>query len=110
MLKELADAVSTAADTNNPAEPQTSPIVFHAAGGKDTWPLQPMSYETGSRGLLEEADDWKCSADLQEWGNPPEIVKRSGMRPDIVLYSSSAKKVLLIELTVPYESRMEESL
>ena len=109
VLKELADVVSTAADTNNPAKPQATAIMFRAAGGKETWPLEPTSYETGSRGLLDEADDWECSADLPDWGNHPDIVKKSGMRPDIVLYSSSAKKVLLIELTVPYESRMEEA-
>ena len=31
------------------------------------------------------------------------------MRPDVVLHSRSSKTVILIELTVPYESRMEEA-
>ena len=31
------------------------------------------------------------------------------MRPDIVLYSQSSKQMILIELTVPYESRMDEA-
>ena len=31
------------------------------------------------------------------------------MRPDIALHSDSSKQVILIELTVPYESRMEEA-
>eukprot|EP00745_Piridium_sociabile_P013031 TRINITY_DN19587_c0_g2_i2.p1 TRINITY_DN19587_c0_g2~~TRINITY_DN19587_c0_g2_i2.p1 ORF type:complete len:151 (-),score=20.15 TRINITY_DN19587_c0_g2_i2:309-761(-) len=37
------------------------------------------------------------------------IISKSGMRPDIVLHSHSAKQMILIELTVPYESRMEEA-
>ena len=31
------------------------------------------------------------------------------MRPDIVLYSLTSKQAILIKLTVPYESRMEEA-
>ena len=31
------------------------------------------------------------------------------MRPDVVLHSRSSKTVILIVLTVPYESRMEEA-
>ena len=31
------------------------------------------------------------------------------MRPDIILHSPSTKRMILVELTVPYESRMEDA-
>ncbi|GFN89604.1 polyprotein [Plakobranchus ocellatus] len=31
------------------------------------------------------------------------------MRPDIVFHSSASRQIIVIELTVPYESRMEEA-
>ena len=68
-----------------------------------------MSFKEQKQGLLSEADDWECSADLPEWKSHPEIISKSGMRPDIVLYSLTSKQAILIELTVPYESRMEEA-
>ena len=37
----------------------------------------------------------------------PRMVKKTNMRPDITLCSEKCKKVIIIELTVPYESRID---
>ena len=56
---------------------------------------------------MSDADDWECAADLPDWNQYPEMIRKSGLRPDIVLHSQTAKEIILIELTVPYESRIE---
>ena len=47
------------------------------------------------------------SGDLPDLDPYPKFIKESGQRPDIVLYSEHLKKVIMVELTVPYESRIE---
>ena len=39
----------------------------------------------------------------------PEHIVETTLRPDIVLFSDSTKQVVLLDLTVPWEERMEEA-
>ncbi|XP_056107596.1 uncharacterized protein LOC130085708 [Rhinichthys klamathensis goyatoka] len=66
--------------------------------------------KTNSRpGQLDAARDWKMLADLdQRLIFPPEIAT-TNLRPDIVLWSGSARIVQLIELTVPWEDAVDEA-
>lgn len=108
VLKELAEAVefnTTKSRTGRP-EPCTQ---FLAAGGKKTWPPSIIAPRSSRQGLLSEADDWECATDLPERNNYPEVIRETGLRPDIVLHSQNAKEILLIELTVPYETRIEDA-
>ena len=57
--------------------------------------------------LLSSAADWQISGDLPSLDAYPEIIKSSGQRPDIVVYSESLKSVIMVELTVPFETRIE---
>ena len=60
--------------------------------------------------LLGLGDNWKVSADLSGWRNDyPKIISSKGLRPDIVLFSKENAKVMLVELTIPFESRLEQS-
>ena len=38
----------------------------------------------------------------------PRVISRSGLRPDLVVISFKAKRVVIVELTVPYEVRVLE--
>ena len=49
------------------------------------------------------------SADLQKALQFPQHIAFTQARPDIVLWSDTAKKVVLVELTVPWEENMEEA-
>ena len=49
------------------------------------------------------------SADLPEWEQYPQIIKETRQRPDIVFHSPASKRLIMIELTVPYEARIEEA-
>ena len=60
-----------------------------------------------NQSLFSGVTDWEMAADLPEWRKYPDFIKKTNMRPDIVLYSEDFKKVIIVELTVPYESRID---
>ncbi|GFN82461.1 poly [ADP-ribose] polymerase [Plakobranchus ocellatus] len=65
--------------------------------------------KTHRKGLLDGCDDWVVSADLPEWERHPDVIRKTALRPDIVIHSASTQQIIMVELTVPYESRMEEA-
>ncbi|XP_056314571.1 uncharacterized protein LOC130229674 [Danio aesculapii] len=60
-------------------------------------------------GVLASAKDWEMRADLKKQLKYPEEIAQTSLRPDIVLWSRGTKQVVLIELTIPWEERMEEA-
>ena len=61
------------------------------------------------RSILQTANDWKLAADLDGSRNYPACMKQSGLRPDMVVYSESSRTMIVIELTVPFESNISSS-
>jgi len=59
-------------------------------------------------GLLQEARHWEIKVDLQHKLVFPDVVQTS-LRPDIVIWSTIPKMMILVELTVPWEERMDEA-
>ncbi|XP_076086812.1 uncharacterized protein LOC143057392 [Mytilus galloprovincialis] len=53
-------------------------------------------------GMVNQAKDWQLEVDLEKKMQFPDIVP-TNLRPDMVLWSASSKKVVIIELTVPWE-------
>ena len=106
VLKEVAQVVS---DVQGNTTPESINQCFYSAKRSRTWPENFVSQKVMRRGLLDGADDWECSVDLPGWRRHPGVIAKTGMRPDIVLCSPSTKQLILIELTVPYESRMDEA-
>ena len=70
---------------------------------------QPGNATKGAVGVLTTANDWLMSADVGEKLDFPRDICTTNLRPDIVIWSKHTKQVLLVELTVPWESRMEEA-
>ena len=60
-------------------------------------------------GILFSAQDWKLQTDLGKQLVFPTHIAITAKRPDIILYSDETKQVVLIELTVPWETRVEEA-
>ena len=60
-------------------------------------------------GLLVAARDWKLLVDLKGQLKFPPDVATTTLRPDVLLLSRATKRVVLIELTVPWEERIEEA-
>ena len=61
-----------------------------------------------STGILHLSNDWILLADLNETLVFPEFIAITSLRPDMVLFSKTIKRVILIELTCPSEENMEE--
>ncbi|GFS06192.1 reverse transcriptase [Elysia marginata] len=107
VLQELASVISTAKGQSNPPSPSFT--IFTTEGGAREWCGRSNTASTQRKGLLDGCDDWGVSADLPEWDKHPEVIRRTTLRPDIVIYSPSTQQVIMVELTVPYESRMEQA-
>ena len=58
-------------------------------------------------GTFHLADDWVTLADLGGSYVFPGHIAITSLRPDIVVYSNSTKRVILIELTCPCEENLE---
>ncbi|GFO29350.1 reverse transcriptase [Plakobranchus ocellatus] len=107
VLQDLALVISTAKGEIHPFS--TSSIVFTPEGGIKKWLEGSITINTHRKGLLDGCDDWVVSADLPEWERHPDVIRKTALRPDIVIHSASTQQIIMVELTVPYESRMEEA-
>ena len=93
-------------------ESNNSTQKFVAEGGKTYFGSRREIIKRAIPGqnLLGPDDNWEISADLPGWRiNYPRIISSKGFRPDIVLLSKATNKIIVVELTIPYESKMEES-
>lgn len=59
-------------------------------------------------GVFFSASDWIIKADLSQSFTFPLFIAATSLRPDIVCYSKSLKRVVLIELTCPCEENFED--
>ena len=65
--------------------------------------------KTPRRDLLENANDWTTAADIGGMKHYPQVIQESGQRPDAVMASKKTDTIIVAELTVPWEDRMEQS-
>ncbi|KAK3791415.1 hypothetical protein RRG08_046568 [Elysia crispata] len=71
-----------------------------------SWHGRPVRTTNQIECLLDGCDDWDVSA---EWDSHNNIIKETRLRPNIVIHSASTQQMIIVELTVPYENRMEEA-
>ncbi|KAK0141753.1 hypothetical protein N1851_020577 [Merluccius polli] len=64
---------------------------------------------TSSSGLLSTAQDWELKLDVWKQLKLTENVAATTSRPDMVLLSEASKQVILLELAIPWEDRIEEA-
>ena len=102
ILTQLAAGVEQARKKLKQLSKGSCFIHFHMAG-------ESAAAETRSKGVLATASDWLMRVDLRKQLKFPEEITHTCLRPDIVLWSKGTKQVVLIELTVPWEERMEEA-
>ena len=55
------------------------------------------------------AKDWRILTDCGGTQTVPPEICSTGLRPDIVIWSKEAKRVILAELTIPWESRIKDA-
>ncbi|XP_015234767.1 PREDICTED: uncharacterized protein LOC107087608 [Cyprinodon variegatus] len=103
VLRAIVDTICTGIYTSKSQPLSRSMIVFVRAGEK----LQPSKKTQG--GLLTTARDWQLLVDLGRQLRFPDYIAAMTLRPDMVLSSTSTRQVVLLELTVPWEDRIEEA-
>ena len=59
--------------------------------------------------IIDESDCWEMKVDLGKQLVFPNII-HTAQRPDIVLWSPNDKKLVIVELTVRWDTRCEEPL
>ncbi|GFS20056.1 reverse transcriptase [Elysia marginata] len=77
--------------------------------GAETWHGRPSTTSTQRKWLLESCDGWVVSTCLPEVGRHSDAIRRTILRLDIVIYSCSTQQFIVLELAVPYESRIEDA-
>ena len=104
VLKSVAEAIAPGIESAKRSRPSKQTIAFVRAGE------QPRRTSKTSAGILTTAKDWRLLVDLEKQLKFPNDIAATTLRPDIVLVSDSTKQVVLLELTVPWEDRLEEAL
>lgn len=103
VLRVIAEAISTGISTSKDQQPTRQSIAFVRAGEK------PQQHRGQAGGLLATSRDWQLKVDLGRQLKFPENIAVTTLRPDMVLVSETSRQVVLLELTVPWEDRMEEA-
>ena len=67
--------------------------------------------KTPRRAFLENANDWMTAADIGGMKHYPQVIQESGQKPDAVMASKKlfSDTIIVAELTVPWEDRVEQS-
>ena len=106
VLRTIAQVIyARIQDQNSKDRPHQNEIKFVPAGSKHL-----TTRRENSSGLLTCANDRQCLVDYsnQHVIFPPTITA-TDKRPDIVIWSETAKKAILIELTVPNEDNIVDA-
>ena len=104
VLKEVSDEQCAVA--NQIRSPVVVPAISFCRAGAAQTSITPRKPNPK---LLSGANDWQVSADLGSILSFPQHIVFTLSRPDIVLWSEAVKKVVLVELTVPWEENVEEA-
>ena len=86
---------------SNKFQPGRRKIEFVRAGSKK----KPQSKTKTT--VLSTAPDWQLLVDLERQIKFPTHIIETRLRPDIILYSNTTKKIVMWELSVPWEEHMD---
>lgn len=104
MLLSLADTIERERVKKRPAHTTAErSITFLKEGAR------PVQTTRGKRpSILHASSSWEMRVDLGRRLQFSEVVLTS-LRPDIVLWSTQDQKIVMVELTVPWEEGCEEA-
>lgn len=102
LLRAVAESIATAINTSK-GNHRTKVIAFHKAGEK------PNSPSWANVSLLTSANDWQLEVDLGRHLKFPPRIASTRPRPDMIIVSDSTKQLGALELTVPWEERMDKA-
>ena len=104
VLEVLADEVEKKRREQNSKDvgASKSMIQFVKPGQKLPGPRREV-FQTS---YLDQATDWQLKVDLTKQLKIPTEILSTPLRPDMIIYSRTSKKLGIIELTVPFEDRI----
>ena len=69
--------------------------------------MPTSSRKSKPTGLLHHTGDWAFMSDLDSGFIFPGHIAITSLRPDLIVFSNSMKRIIIIELTCPCEENME---
>ena len=102
-MKEISYWVEERRKDNN-RQPPTKPSFINLKAGEKGI---PSNITVAS--FLNTARDWKLQVDLGRRVKIPEYIMSTQLKPDLILTSDLTKQMVVMELTVPLEDRIEIS-
>ena len=107
VLQILVEAMESACSKANARESVPQRRTYFLREGASQYARSKC--KTLRRDLLENANDWTTAADIGGMKHYPQVIQESGQRPDAVMASKKTDTIIVAELTVPWEDRMEQS-
>ena len=104
VLKEIAYWVEEQRKLNNKKKEEKPLFIKFVKEGE-----KGRSEELESKSFLNSARDWELQVDLGKRVKIPEHIMLTRLKPDLILTSNSTKQMIVMELTVPLEERVELS-
>ena len=106
VLSTMIEVLQRGVETSNEGKSRDKKCYFLKEGAMTASKIE--SNVKRRDGLVGGTDDWMISADLSNYRSYPPEIRVTNQRPDIVIHSNKLRKFVLIELTVPYETNIEE--
>ncbi|XP_066271283.1 uncharacterized protein [Branchiostoma lanceolatum] len=104
VLTTIASILEVERKKKRHLESRRGPAIAFVREGEKSRPAKARA----SNNILQKAKSWDLIVDLGRRLHFPPVVQTK-LRPDAVLWSEEGKKIVLIELTVPWEERCEEA-
>ena len=105
ILQVLAAAIDIKRNHSNTKAPKHEQTIAFVRQGQKIQKLGTVN----PIGILEKANDWILLVDLKRRLIIPTELATSSLRPDMILYSTSSRRVYIIELTIPWEDSIFEA-
>ncbi|KAK1786602.1 hypothetical protein P4O66_003040 [Electrophorus voltai] len=103
VIKAVAESIASAISTSEQHHAQKKVITFIKELDK------PQARLRTTTGLVHTASDWQLLVDLGRHLKFPQQIAETSLCPDMIITSAASKHLIMLELTVPWEERMEEA-
>jgi hypothetical protein len=103
VLEAIASVLEPAIKTHKPTKQNKLTFINFVKSGHEKKKSNPIS------GILGSAADWEIRVDLRKRLQFPGEITQTRLRPDIVIWSRKSRQVIMVELTVPWEDRIESA-
>ena len=101
LLRSVRHSLQNAKSTSR-TQPQ---FISFVREGQKISKKKPVSRKERAS-IFDGASDWSVACDLRGEGHYPRCIAKSKSRPDLVISSLQARRIIIVELTVPFETRI----